>query len=48
MTAHLQSAYKSNHSMETALLKIKTDLLDAIDKKEVIGLVLLDLFTGFY
>ena len=27
----LQSAYRSGHSMESALLKVKTDLLDAMD-----------------
>ena len=47
MTKPLQSAYKTNHSKEMAFLKIKTDLLDAIDRKEVIGLVLLDLSAGF-
>ena len=47
MTKPLQSAYKTNHCKETALLKIKTDLLDAIDRKEVIGLVLLDLSSEF-
>ena len=28
-----QSAYRENFSTETALLKVKTDILDAIDKK---------------
>ena len=42
-----QSAYHENHSMETALLKVKCDILDAIDKKEVLCLVLLDLSTAF-
>ena len=42
-----QSAYHENHSMETALLKVKCDILDAINKKEVLCLVLLDLTTAF-
>ena len=42
-----QSAYHENHSMETALLKVKCDILDAIDKKEVLCLVLLDLSVAF-
>ena len=42
-----QSAYHENHSMETALLKVKCDILDAIDKKEVLCLVLLDLSAAF-
>ena len=42
-----QSAYHENHSMETALLKVKCDILDAIDKKEVLCLILLDLCTAF-
>ena len=37
-----QLAYRDNISTETALLKVKTDILDAIDKKEVKCLVMLD------
>ena len=37
-----QSAYQENFSTETALLKVKTDILDAVDKKEVMCLVMLD------
>ena len=33
--------------METALLKVRTDLLAAIDHKEVAGLILLDLSAAF-
>ena len=43
----LQSAYRTNHSSETALLKVQTDILDAIDNKSVMCLVLLDLSTAF-
>ena len=43
----LQSAYASGHSTETALLKVKTDILDAMDKQRVTCLVLLDLSAAF-
>ena len=43
----LQSAYRSGHSTESALLKVKTDLLDAMDKQKVTCLVLLDLSAAF-
>ena len=39
----LQSAYKAGHSTETALLKVKTDILSAINNNEAVCLVLLDL-----
>ena len=42
MEAH-QSAYHSSHSMETALLKVKTDIIQALDNQEVACLILLDL-----
>ena len=43
----LQSVFRPNYSTEMALLHVKTDLLDAIDKKEVTCLVLLDLSAAF-
>ena len=43
----LQSAYRSHHSTETALLKVKTDILKAMDNWEVMCLVLLDLSATF-
>ena len=43
----LQSAYRSGHSTESALLKVKTDLLVAMDKQKVTCLVLLDLSATF-
>ena len=43
----MQSAYRSGHSTETALLKVKTDLLQAIDHQEVVCLILLDLSSAF-
>ena len=42
-----QSAYRENHSTETALLWVKTDLLNALDNKEITCLVLLDLSAAF-
>ena len=47
MTEHLQSAYKANNSTETALLKVREDILQAIDHREVTCLVLLDLSAAF-
>ena len=43
----MQSAYRAGHSTETALIKVKADLLNAIDNKEVICLVHLDLSVAF-
>ena len=46
MEAHL-SAYHSSHSTETALLKVKTDIIQALDNQEVACLILLDLSAVF-
>ena len=46
MDAH-QSAYCSSHSMETALLKVKTDVILALENQEVACLILLDLSVAF-
>ena len=43
----MQSAYRSGHSTETALLKVKADLLHGIDHQEVVCLILLDLSLAF-
>ena len=43
----MQSAYRSGHSTKTALVKVKADLLHAIDHQEVVCLVLLDLSLAF-
>ena len=42
-----QSAYRPQHSTETALLKVKTDILKAMDNREICCLLLLDLSTAF-
>ena len=43
----LQSAYRVWHSTKTALLKVKSDFLKAIDKDEAVCLVVLDLSAAF-
>ena len=42
-----QSAYREHSSTKTALLKIKADILEAVEKKEVMCLVMLDLSSAF-
>ena len=46
-TEPLQSAYKKNHSTETVLLKVKVDILQAMDNQGVVCLILLDLSAAF-
>ena len=43
----LQSSYRLCNSTETALLKVKADILMAMDNQEVTCLVLLDLSASF-
>ena len=43
----LQCAYRSQHSTEMALLKVKTNILDNMDKGCVNCLVMLDLLAAF-
>ena len=43
----LQSAYLANHSTETALVKVFSDILCAMDKGQCVLLVLLDLSAAF-
>ena len=51
LTNHLdepfQSAYKAFHSTKTALVKVKNDLLQAIDQRQSVILLLLDLSAAF-
>ena len=42
-----QSAYRNNHSTETALVRIHNDIVSAIDHGQVAALVLLDLSAAF-
>ena len=42
-----QSACKPNHGTETALLKVKNDILCALDNKKAVYLVLLDVSAAF-
>jgi len=42
-----QSAYRSMHSTETALLKVKNDILCALDQRRAVFVVLLDLSAAF-
>jgi len=42
-----QSAYRSAHSTETALIKIVDDILTSIDSGSVVGLVGLDISAAF-
>ena len=42
-----QSAYKSFHSTETSLLRVQNDILQSLDKKQSVILVLLDLSAAF-
>ena len=42
-----QSAYRKFYSTETALLKVKTNIIKAMDNQEITCLVLLDLLAAF-
>ena len=42
-----QSAYRRFHSTETALLKVQNDILIALDNKQAVVLLLLDLSAAF-
>lgn len=43
----MQSAYRQDHSTETALLKVQNDILLSIDNNNIVVLVLLDLSAAF-
>ena len=43
----LQSAYTPNHSTETAIVKVTNDILCALDRRQCVCLVLLDLSAAF-
>ena len=43
-----QNAYKALHSTDTALVRVHNDVHRAIDRKDAVFLVLLDLSAAFY
>jgi len=45
--SRLQSAYRANHSTETAVLKVLSDILLVIDSGDLSVVVLLDLSAAF-
>jgi hypothetical protein len=47
LAQEFQSAYRSGHSTETALLRVKSDILNAVDDRQAVFLVLLDLSAAF-
>ena len=47
LTDMYQSAYRANHSSETALLKVQNDILCAMDRKQIVILTLLDMSAAF-
>ena len=47
LLAKFQSAYRQFHSTETALLRVRNDILRAIDEGQEVVLVLLDLSSAF-
>ena len=42
-----QSAYRRFHSTDTALLKVKTDIIKSMDNQEITCLILFDLLAAF-
>ena len=42
-----QSAYKPNHSTETALMRVQNDILMSVDNKRGVVLIMLDLSAAF-
>ena len=43
----LQSGYRQGHSTETAVLRVLSDILQAVDNGDLAALVLLDLSAAF-
>ena len=46
-TEEYQASYRAGNSTETALLKVQTDILEAIDKREVMCVIFFYLSTAF-
>ena len=47
LSSSYNSAYKKNHSTETLLVKLHSDIMNNMDNKQVTLLVLLDLSAAF-
>ena len=47
LLGEFQSAYKSHHSTETALVKVQNDILKATDSNRSVNFLLLDLSVAF-
>ena len=47
LLAKFQFAYRENHSTETATLKVHTDIMNALNMKKDVILVMLDLSAAF-
>ena len=43
----LQSGFRAGHSTETAVLRVLSDIIQAVDRGDVAALVLLDLSAAF-
>ena len=43
----LQSGFRPGHSTETAVIRVMSDLLEAVDSGDIAALVLLDLSAAF-
>ena len=41
----LQSGFRPGHSVETAVLRVLSDILNAVDRGDVAALILLDMIT---
>lgn len=44
----VQKAFRSKHSTETALLKVHSDIIEGLNKQNVVMLVLLDLSAALH
>ncbi len=47
LTDSFQSAYRPNHSTETALIRVHNDILTGLDQQKVTALIFLDLSAAF-
>ena len=47
MLDKMQSSYRSEHSTETALLRVQNDVVHSVDKGQGVLLILLDLSAAF-